>query len=193
VAWYVNRICPDLVIEKLRDDDGLDAGYLYFRQALSKLDVGPDLEVDWFFRSNQRGRKYYGGQISKENWCGPDRIVDEQDEWQLDGDRNFYIHIEPQYDVLNHILKLYLHYEVYPYKTEAWVQENIRSDQYDAYVARRTRFAELLQTRTPDGWVFAVGYNQLARASLEFESKTFSAIKGDIEALVGRKRSGAAL
>jgi PD-(D/E)XK nuclease superfamily len=150
----------DDVLEKLQDEDGLGSGYLYFREALRQLQLPPSLQIDDFFRSSQQGR--YGAIISKGSWHPAEMDQHNSDLWNLDPLQNFHIHFEPQFDVLNHVLKLYLHYEVYPYQPEAWVRQHVPSSQYDEYVLRRTSFFDRLRERAPQGWNFGMGYNQIA-------------------------------
>jgi PD-(D/E)XK nuclease superfamily len=68
--FYKNQTVEpsDEVLEKLQDEDGLGGGYLYFREALRQLQLPPPLQIDWFFRSSQQGRRYYGAIISKDSW-----------------------------------------------------------------------------------------------------------------------------
>jgi hypothetical protein len=170
----------DRVLDKLRDDDGLDGGYLYFRNALLKLDLG-SLSIDGFFRSSQQGRRYYGAIISKNEWR-PAEMESVNETRNLDPAQNFHIHFEPQYDVLNQVLKLYLHYETYPYYPESWVRKHILISQYSEFVARRTSFFECLKAKAPERWKFKISYNQIAKADLNFADQTFSGLKDAIEA-----------
>lgn len=171
----------DDVVQKLHDEDGLGSGYLYFREAFRQIPLPPPLQIDDFFRSSQQGRRYYGAVISKEAWRPAEMIQNAEGRWHLDPVQNFHVHFEPQFDVLNKILKLYLHYEVYPYQPEAWVRNNVPASQYTEYVRHRTRFFDRLRENAPLNWSFGLGYNQIARADLNFDGQTFSAVSKIVE------------
>jgi hypothetical protein len=70
----------DKFSDKLSDDSGLDSGYLYFRCALEQLSLPEGLDLEWFFRSSQQGRRYYGAIISKEAWH-PGKMTNLSDSW----------------------------------------------------------------------------------------------------------------
>jgi hypothetical protein len=169
----------DDVLTKLQDQEGLESGYLYFRGLLSSLPLAHDMYTNCFFRSSQQGRRYYGAQITKEGWY-PAEMVCRDGTWNLDAYKNFYIHFEPQYDVLNHVMRLPLHYEVYPYNTEAWVKSNVDKAQYSDYLAQRARFSAKLEPVSRLGWTISGGYNQLARADIDFNGKTSGTLKAEM-------------
>ena len=162
---------------------------MYFREAFLQLQLPSPLQIDDFFRSSQQGRRYYGAIISNEAWRPAEMVQQNSGLWKFDPIQNFHIHFEPQFDVLNGILKLYLHYEVYPYQPEAWVRQHLPSTQYDEFVLRRTRFFHHLRGRAPQGWKFGMGYNQIARADLHFENKTFGVAKSLLETDLRNSRS----
>jgi hypothetical protein len=174
----------DDILEKLGDEDEMGAGYMYFREALRRLQLPTPLEIENFFRDSAQGRRYYGAKISKESWHPAEMVQENGGLWKFDPIQNFDIHFEPQFDALNGLLKLYLHYEVNPYQPEAWVRQHLASDQYEAYKLQRTRFFDRLRERAPPGWNLNNRYNQIARADLDFEGKTFSAAKARVETML---------
>jgi len=114
----------DIFYDMLKDDSGLDGGFLYFRRALSKLSLPNSLQREEFYRASRHGRRYYGARISKASWH-PSEITEIDGTWSLDALTNFNIHIEPQYNVLSREFNCFLHYEVNPYKPEQWVKANV--------------------------------------------------------------------
>ena len=158
----------DKICQRLQDDDGLDGGYLYFRTFLSQLILPTGLEIEGFFRDSRQGRRYYGAVFSKESWH-PEEMIESDGKWILDPDRVFNIHFEPQFNVLNRLFTIFLHYEVNPYETAAWASNNIPNAQYNAYLKRRSRFTELLAKTGMKGWVFVGGTNQIAKVKLDFQ------------------------
>jgi len=170
----------DRICEKLKDNDGLDGGYLYFRTFLSELTLPNGLEIEAFFRDSRQGRCYYGAVFSKDTWH-PEETVESDGTWTLDPDKVFNIHFEPQFNVLNGILSIFLHYEVNPYETAAWVNDHIPNEQYNAYLARRSKFSELLSETGIRGWVFGGGSNQIAKVQLDFQKSSLRNAKRIIE------------
>lgn len=160
----------DIITEKLSMSDDLDGGYLYFRSMLSELTFPVGLEVEYFFRSSRQGRHFYGAVISKDSWHQKE-MSKINGKWQLNGDADFNIHFEPQYNVLNGMFNLFLHYEVNPYETEKWVLNNIDSKQYDYYKMIREGFAHKLKAQNIKGLIFGGGSNQIAKASFNFQNK----------------------
>ena len=178
----------DRVSEKLQDDEGLDGGYLYFEKAIAMLDLPAHLELEDCWRDSRQGRRYYGVKFSKSAWR-PAEMIDMDSSWNLPPNA-FSIHFEPQYNVLNGIFNVFLHYEVNPYEPEAWVRKNIPESQYNAYVSQRNKFIEKLQGMGLEGWVFGGGSNQIAKMSLDFQELSFKDAKLLIENLL-EKASGA--
>lgn len=170
----------DRICEKLQDNDGLDGGYLYFRMFLSELALANGLEIEDFFRDSRQGRRYYGAVFSKATWH-PGAIVKSDGTWTLEPDEAFNIHFEPQFNVLNGILSIFLHYEVNPYETATWVNGHIPSEQYDAYLKRRNRFTEQLTKTAIKGWAFGGGTNQIAKVQLDFQESSVRNAKNMIE------------
>jgi hypothetical protein len=176
-------LSSDNILSMLQDDEGLESGYLYFRRIFSSLSLPPDMEIDEFFRASRQGRRYYGAKISKPSWH-PEEMAQRDGVWQLDGGTNFHIHFEAQYDVLRQSMRVYLHYEIYPYQPEHWVVENVIHEEYSAYRQRRQKFADRLRAENPRGWVISIGFNQIARAEVDFSGQTSGLVREDFEALV---------
>jgi hypothetical protein len=175
------RVAPDdRFFEKLADDSGLDGGYLYFRSALTQVMLPKGLALEEFFRSSAQGRRYYGAIISKQVWH-PHEMTEFSGSWLLDPLQDYNIHFEPQYNVLSGLFNCFLHYEVNPYETEAWVRANVPKDQYDAYLARRTAFSEKLQTKGLLRWSFGGGSNQLAKTTFDFSKSSYAHVKSTLE------------
>lgn len=170
----------DLICQKLQDDDGMDGGYLYFRTFLSQLNLPNSIKIENFFRDSRQGRRYYGAVFSKENWH-PKEMIENCRKWTLDEDRVFNVHLEPQFNVLNGIFSIFLHYEVNPYEPESWVLKNIPKKQYEGYLARRQKFTDALQNRKLKEWIFGGGCNQIAKVQLNFEEYSFTEAKESIE------------
>jgi len=158
----------DIICKKLQNDNGMDGGYLYFRTFLGQLSLPSKLEVEDFFRDSRQGRRYYGAIFSKDSWH-PREMVEDGEQWKLDVDQVFNIHLEPQFNVLSGIFSIFLHYEVNPYEPESWVNQNISKEQYNGYLARRQKFTDALQNKKPREWVFGGGSNQIAKVQLNFE------------------------
>lgn len=179
--YSFQHVSPDDVFfEKLVDNDGLDGGYLYFRSALSKLVFPNDLALEDFFRSSAQGRRFYGVKITKDSWH-PGEMVESEDSCELDPFRHFNIHFEPQYNALSGVFSCFLHYEVNPYQTEAWVRRYVPQKQYDAYLARRSTFAAALAAKGLTGWNFGGGSNQLAKATFDFSKSSYAVVKSTLE------------
>lgn len=172
----------DKFSDKLSDDSGLDGGYLYFRRALEQLKFPNGLVLEEFYRSSQQGRRYYGAIISKNDWHLK-TMTTSADGWRLNPD-NYNIHFEPQYNVLSGIFSCFLHYEVNPYKPEAWVRTNILKTQYDAYLSGRLSFSKALQAKGLPGWTFSGGSNQLAKATFDFSNSLWLDVKSTLEGAI---------
>jgi len=169
----------DKFFDKMTDEGGLDAGYLYFRQALSRVELPAGLEVEEFFRSSQQGRHYYGVAFSKESWH-PGEMSKSSEKWSLDPNKHYNIHFEPQYDLWGKF-KCYLHYEVNPYFPEKWIQNNIQKEQYDRYLARRTAFSGKLREKGLVNWSFGGGVNQIAKMEFNAKNSLYSEVKAELE------------
>lgn len=165
--------------ERLKDTDLLDGGYLYFRSAFGKMQLPGDLQIDYFFRSSELGRKYYGVVINKPSWY-PKEILKINDGWQMDPNA-FHLHFEPQYNLLNENISLFLHYEVNPYETEKWVRKNIRQNEYKQYLEKRSSFIEHMRREALPYWVIGGGSNQVAKAVYDFRGRSFLEVKREIE------------
>lgn len=180
-----NVSLSDIFYDMLADDNGLDGGFLYFRQALGQFSLPSLLELEGFFRSSQQGRRYYGSIISKSSWH-PSEMVEVSDAWNLDPLTNFNIHLEPQYNVLSGIFNCFLHYEVNPYEPEQWVKANIPAYQYKEYLDRRNKFASQLQNQSLSEWSFGGGSNQIAKISLDLSKSTYKEVKTALELEIDR-------
>jgi hypothetical protein len=172
----------DNFYEKLHDDEGLDGRYLYFQKALSQLSFPAHLESGDPWKDSRQGRRYFGVQFSKPSWC-PAKIEEVAGSWNLPTNA-FSIHFEPQYNVLNGILNVFLHYEVDEYEPEAWVKKNIPENQYNVYLSHRNKFVEKLKEIGLEGWIFGGGSNQIAKISLDFQKLSFQDAKLLIENLL---------
>ncbi|MEA1995744.1 MAG: hypothetical protein U9N18_06355, partial [Campylobacterota bacterium] len=175
----------DIATNKLSGTDNLDGGYLYFRSMLSELTFPPGLEVEDCFRSSRQGRRFYGAVISKDDWH-PTEMSEVNGKWQLNGGSDYNIHFEPQYNVLNGIFNLFIHYEVNPYETEKWVLKNIKFNQYNHYKAVRESFIQDLEARNVKGLIFGGGSNQIAKASFNFQDKSTSEIQTMLQDFMGK-------
>jgi len=173
----------DRIGEKLKDDEGLDGGYLYFRTFLSELRLPRGMEIQFFYRGSAPGRHYYGAVFSKDNWH-PGEMTPSGSRWMLEPNEVFNIHFEPQFNALNGIFSIFLHYEVNPYAREAWVKKNVPANQYEAYLQRRRKFVDLLKNKRLKDWNFARGgSNQIARAKLDINERLVKDAKYEIEEL----------
>jgi len=175
----------DIFYEMLVDENGLDAGYLYFWQAVGQISLPNSLELEGFFRSSRQGRRYYGAIISKDSWH-PSEATETNGAWSLDPLTNFNIHLEPQYNVLSGVFNCFLHYEVNPYEPERWVKDNIPACQYDAYLDRRNKFASKLQNQSLSGWSFGGRSNQLAKTTFDFSKSIYAEVKTLVVQELGR-------
>lgn len=186
-SFYVRErvSLSDIFYNMLADDNGLDGGFLYFRQALDQLSLPGLLALEGFFRSSQQGRRYYGAIISKNLWH-PSEMSEVSGAWNLDPLTNFNIHLEPQYNVLSGVFNCFLHYEVNPYEPERWVKVNIPANQYSEYFDRRNEFAFQLQNQSLSGWSFGGGSNQIAKISLDLSKSTYKEVKATLENEIGR-------
>lgn len=173
----------DIVNERLADPSGLDGGYLYFKEMINHLALPAALRAEKFFRDSKQGRRYYGAIISKLAWH-PAPMKETDGEYHLDARRNFNVHFEPQYDVLNGNFSLFIHYEVFRYLTEEKAKARIRQRDYDAYLQRRDRFVRQLESREMPGLKMGGGSNQIAKASLDFTDLTYREIRDRVEPLM---------
>jgi len=181
--WEKNDVgLDDIVSAKLEDAKGLEGGYLYFRSALSKIDLPQDLKIE-FYRDSRQGRRYYGAIISKAAWH-PSEMIKEGDTWKLDSRQNIHVHFEPHYDALNKIFALRIDYEVNPYRPKKWFESNISRPEQIKYLDRRRSFIDKLKSRNVSGWIFSESWNQIAKAKLNINGLTFDAFQNSIRRLL---------
>jgi len=166
----------DHLMERLSGRSALEGEYLYFRSFIRRIELPGGLEHGRFFRQSNPGRRYYGAQISKPSWK-PDKMPLDPKTWELVGAfeprRHFSVHFELQHNVLNGILRIYLHYEINPYNTEKWATTNLPPDKYAEYSAVRAQFERSLAAAAIRGLtVGGGGSNQVARADISLQGKT---------------------
>lgn len=154
------------VFMMLQDTGGLDAGYLYFREIMQQINLPNGLWIEDCWRDSREGRKYYGARFSKEEWQTSELYV-QNNKWQFDG-INHDIHIEPQYNVLNGRLSIFLHYETCPYKPEKWARENICQEDLNRYLEHRNSFVDLLKNKNVAKWEIGGGWNQIGKLTADF-------------------------
>lgn len=186
-SFYKNSIVDekDILYEKLQDHDGLDGGYLYFRTFLSSLELPNGILNEGFFRDSRQGRRYYGAIFSKDSWH-PAEMKENNGYWSIDPDKVFNIHFEPQFDVLNGIFNIYLHYEINPYQTASWAKENLPREQYAKYKDKREKFAKELKSEGLPKWVFGGGSNQIAKVQLDFQNHSAKDAIMEIESIIDK-------
>jgi len=159
----------DNIYKKLSSVLELDGGYLYFKSLIKSLDLDKSLNVEGFFRMNRSGRKIYGARISKPVWH-PSKM-DLENPKKFEPKKDYNIHFEPQYNVLNGKLNLYLHYEVNPYKPKKWVNKNIPERRYNEYWATREKVQNKLKNKDLVNLKISGRTNQIAKATMDFQNK----------------------
>jgi hypothetical protein len=160
----------------------LDGGYLAFGSLIRDLSLPSGLAPDHFFRKSERGRKYYGAALVKPAWKS-EPFDDSARQWTLP-ESNRRIHIEPQYDVLNRNLKVYIHYETNPYHPVQNLQERVASEQYAAYNARRDAFIRYFATIDTAPFRVGGGSNQLASAAVSLADATVAVVQREMHTLL---------
>lgn len=166
----------------LKDDSGLDGGYMFFRSAMNNLDLPDGFEKPGLYRASEQGRHYYGAQFWKKDWQ-PGSM--ETGSHKLEP-HHFQIHFEFQYSVLYDTLSYFLHYETNPYLTKKWVDKNVEKIQYETWRNRRKQFQNELMTKLPD-WSFSPNrYNQLAKFDTRNFGKSYAEVKSSLEGLILR-------
>lgn len=171
----------DIVLERLRTQEPEAGNYLYFRTLFKEgIDLPSGMEVTRIYKQSQKGRRYFGAIISKPHWH-PYEMHRDGGSFRMDSG-SFHIHLEPQFNHLNGSLDLRVHYEVYPYRTEPWVRQNVRSSDYEAYVDHRNKFAKVLKERSSGSFIFRGGSNQIAVMSLSYlGSQIYPRFKSQME------------
>ena len=175
----------DFLLARLQTRDPLDGNYLYFKSFVQGISLQGGLEVENTFRSSAPGRRYYGAVISKPPWH-PREMKEINGVYQLDAEQNFSIHFEPQFHDLKGVLELYLHYEVNPYQTKAWIDKHVSRTQYDAYTRVRERFIEALRSRGIPDLLIGGRSNQIAKARLQLSDATVTQARNVIAQLINR-------
>ncbi|MEX2374170.1 MAG: hypothetical protein WD942_01110 [Dehalococcoidia bacterium] len=164
-AWGPN----DELIAKLGQNSALDSGFLCFRGWTKGIVWGARLKPQNFFRSSQRGRRTYGMRVTKPAWEPGRMEIVTGGTTPMEPRRDISIHFEPQFDVLNRVLKFDLHYEPNPYKTVKWMKKHVRTEVYEAYQRQRTTFQSELKKALPEGWKLSGRSNQVANFPLRME------------------------
>jgi len=132
----------DKIFEKLRTEDNkLHKNFNYFKSLFSSIEE-TGLEVDGCWRDNSQGHPFYGIIFSKKSWSSEKANWDEDKKRYLWNIRkpNYYIHIEPQYDLINGTFVINLHYETNPYDGIKPVKDI--GDRY--YLRPRHRFYDFI-------------------------------------------------
>lgn len=171
----------DILLDKLQEYDPLEGNYLYFKTFIAELSLSYNLQVESTFRSSAQGRRFFGAQISKASWH-PGEMKDVND---FDGTQHFHIHFEPQFDYLNGILNVYLHYEVNPYQPLDWVTKHIPSAKYNVYCTIRDRVVEALRLRHIPEFVIGGRSNQIGKAKLDLKGATVAQAQELIASAIG--------
>ncbi len=170
----------DEVLARLRSSGTTDGSYLYFRSLFRQSSLPPDLTILKFDKTSQQGRRYFLAVISKPHWH-PSVMYPQDEQYRLDPDTSFHIHFEPQFNVLNGSLNLYIHYEVNPYQTKPWALKNVHKADYAGYANRRDRFVDALESLAPKSLILGGGSNQIAKVPLSLDSVRYPAFKKQIE------------
>jgi len=181
-----NFISPeDILLAKLQETDPLEGNYLYFKSFVQSLPLERGLEVEFTFRSSARGRRYFGAVISKPSWHSGE-MQETEGVYQLNANRHFNIHFEPQFHYLKGIMELYLHYEVNPYHTAEWVVKHVPTAQYNNYASVRERFIEALRSKGITGLLIGGGSNQIAKAHLNINEASVSRACKEISEVINQ-------
>jgi hypothetical protein len=172
----------EVLAEKLSNMHGLDAGYLAFRSLIHSLSLPPGLKPDDLFRKSERGRKYYGAGITKQEWK-TERFDDGGRQWTLPED-NRRLHIELQYNVLARTLTVYIHYETHPYHPVRRLQEHVAPDQYEIYLARRDAFVRYFAEVESAPFQVRTHSNQLASATVSLSESKVAEVQQEMQKLI---------
>lgn len=177
----------DNIFKKLYSVPEIDGGYLYFKTFINNLALDKSLNIEEFFRGSKTGRKYYGARISKSAWHPSKMNIDKPEDFVPK--ENFNIHFEPQYDVLNKKLILYLHYEVNPYQTKNWVEEHIPKTKYDKYLKKRNKVKDKLKNKDLEDLKISGYTNQIAKATIDFQDKNAEELIKSISEFINKVAS----
>lgn len=147
----------DKFFEKLANNDSLDGSYLFFcaflEDVVAKLKLrNSHLQLRHTYRASQQGRHYYGAHITNPRWHPPNSEFD--------------LHFEPQFNLLEGTLDLFLHYETNPYMPKAEAEKRMSEKCLKVYREQRTQFAEELKKHkfSQGKWQFRNGWNMIAKA-----------------------------
>lgn len=175
----------DILLDRLQESDPLEGNYLYFKSFVQSLPLSRDLELEDTFRSRRRGGRYFGAKISRPSWH-PGEYEETTNGFQLDAKRHFNIHFEPQFHYLKEVMELYVHYEVNPYETAAWVNSHIPPSQLEAYNAVRDEFVNRLRLKEIGNLSIGGRTNQVAKAALTLDGATVSVAREAIGDIINR-------
>jgi hypothetical protein len=173
----------EVLAGKLSTMHVLDAGYLAFRSLIRSLSLPSGLAPDHFFRRSEQGRKYYGAALTKSQWK-TEPFDDIGGRWPLPKG-NRHIHIEPQYNVLEHTLTVYIHYETNPYHPVRKLRANAVPEQYEAYLARRDAFIRSFADIDSTPFQVSADSNQLARVAVSLSGRTVTEVLQEMQKLIG--------
>jgi hypothetical protein len=166
----------DFVTDKMHNETGLGAGYLYFQNLFTEdrggLSLPPGLRVIGFNRSSHSGRRYYLARLNKSHWR-PGGIEKASGDWNFDPHKDYHLHFEPQYDVLSGELTLYVHYETDPYHPQSTLKSNLSEEALRVHDERKQSLTEALEAHDLSNFRVYHNYDlQIAKAEVEFTELT---------------------
>ena len=141
----------DRVIEHLRSEDDR-ANFLNFGKLFEGIEYPSGLKIEETKQLSTRFGSVFYADLSKPTWHGPG----------ASDSLPFYVHIEPQFDRLNHRFShLLLHYHIDPYMTWNEVCRNYPRQQIKAYEKERSRFKYFVRRQAPPELIIRGGSNQI--------------------------------
>lgn len=154
--------------EVLTKNNELEGSYLSFKSIFNSIALPSQLSIDFFYRASNSGRRYYGAVITKPEWYSEEvlPINDKKALGTFKCDKNYFIHLEPQYDTIKNILTIPLHYEMNPYLPEREAKEIVLPDILERYKMDRNKFISYMQNMEIESFEFGGGWNQIGKLNI---------------------------
>jgi hypothetical protein len=139
----------DILVERMQHPGPLDEAFLVFRNFMRSVTLPTGISVR-SLRYSAQGRKNYKAQFGKASWS-PSEIAKRGEQWRLDPETCFNIHIEPTLNVLDGNFSVSLHYETNPYLKETDAARTLNADDLEGYRRKRSEFVWAFREVRPIG------------------------------------------
>ena len=152
----------DRVMEHLKSEDDR-ANFLNFGRLFADIEYPCGLKIEEPDQGSWPGRKIFWAVLSKPTWHGPG----------ASDSLPFNIHIELQFDRLNHRFShLLLHYGLDPYTSEREARTKYPRQQIKAYLRERSRFEYFVSQKDLEGLSIGGGWNQIGKMDMPVDETT---------------------